>query len=150
MHIDGACHCGAISFTAEIDPTRVMLCHCADCQVLSGSPYRHVVPAEIESFKLDGEPKRYIKVADSGNLRVQAFCPECGTPIYSSSTENPAWISIRLGGVRQRAQLKPSSQIWYHSAMPWLPELSSVPSSPEQQAILAKLPRPGGRGQSAA
>jgi hypothetical protein len=150
MHIDGACHCGAISFTAEIDPTRVMLCHCADCQVLSGSPYRHVVPAETETFKLVGEVKRYVKVADSGNLRVQAFCPECGTPIYSSATESPAWVSIRLGGVRQRAQLKPSSQIWYHSAMPWLPELSSVPSSPEQQAILAALPQPGSKGQSAA
>ena len=149
MHIDGACHCGKIRFTAEVDPTRVMLCHCADCQVLSGSPYRHLVPAPIESFILEGTPNRYVKVADSGSLRVQAFCPECGTPIYSSATENPAWISIRLGCVRQRAQLKPSSQIWYHSAMPWLPELTSVPSSPEQQAILAALPRQDGQDQSA-
>jgi hypothetical protein len=25
MHIDGACHCGLISFTAEVDPSRVMV-----------------------------------------------------------------------------------------------------------------------------
>jgi hypothetical protein len=108
------------------------------------------VPAEAEAFILNGEPKRYVKVADSGNLRVQAFCPECGTPIYSSATENPEWVSIRLGCVRQRAELKPSAQIWYHSALPWLGELSSVKSSPEQQAILAALPRQNGPSQSAA
>ena len=147
MRIDGACHCGAISFTAEVDPTRVMLCHCTDCQVLSGSPYRHVVPAPTETFELKGEARRYVKVADSGNLRVQAFCADCGTPIYSSATESPAWVSIRLGCVRQRAQLKPQAQIWHHSAMPWLPELLSVPSSPEQQAILAALPRGGTDGR---
>lgn len=147
MHIDGACHCGAISFSAEVDPSGVMLCHCTDCQVLSGSPYRHVVPAPVESFVLHGQPKRYVKVAESGNRRVQAFCPECGTPIYSSATENPAWVSIRLGCVRQRAALKPRAQIWHHSAMPWLSELAAVPSSPEQQAILAPLPPEPGAGR---
>jgi len=140
MLIDGACHCGAISFTAEVDPTRVMLCHCSDCQVLSGSPFRHVVPADAQTFSLNGNPATYIKVADSGNRRVQAFCATCGTPIYSSATEHPDWVSIRLGCVRQRARLKPSAQIWCHSASPWLSELSCIPGSPEQQAILALLP----------
>lgn len=150
MRIDGTCHCGAINFTAEVDPTKVMLCHCSDCQVLSGSPYRHVVPAAVESFVLKGQTKCYVKVADSGNRRVQAFCPECGTPIYSSATESPAWVSIRLGCVRQRAELKPHAQIWHHSAMPWLSELSQVPSSPEQQAILASLPTERGSKHRAA
>ena len=152
MLIEGACHCRAITFTAEVDPTRVMLCHCTDCQVLSGSPYRHVVPAESRAFALTGSPTIYVKVAESGNRRVQAFCPACGTPIYSSATENPAWVSIRLGCVRQRAALKPSAQIWCHSALPWLSELNSIPGSPEQQAIAAPLPQPAhlGSGQSAA
>jgi hypothetical protein len=141
MHIDGGCHCGAIALTAEIDPASVMLCHCTDCQVLSGSPFRHVVPAPIESFAVTGSPKVYVKVADSGNRRAQVFCPECGTPLYAASPDNPTWVSIRLGCVRQRAALKPMAQIWQHSAPPWLRELSSIPSSPEQQAILVAAPR---------
>lgn len=52
MHIEGACHCGRISFTAEVDPSRVTVCHCTDCQVLSGAPFRAVVPAPIDSFVL--------------------------------------------------------------------------------------------------
>ncbi|MCG6953068.1 MAG: GFA family protein [Betaproteobacteria bacterium] len=141
MLIDGACHCGAIRFSAEIDPSKVMLCHCTDCQVLSGSPFRHVVPAPVEKLSVAGNPKTYVKLAQSGNRRAQSFCAECGTPIYSAAAENPTWVSIRLGCVRQRAQLKPAAQIWQHSALPWLAELSSVPGSPEQQAISVAAPR---------
>lgn len=36
MKIDGGCHCGAITYEAEIDPNSVAVCHCTDCQTLSG------------------------------------------------------------------------------------------------------------------
>lgn len=136
MHIDGACHCGLISFSAEIDPSRVMACHCADCQVLSGSPFRLVVAAPIESFALRGEPKTYVKVADSGNRRALTFCPECATPLFAAAPENPTSVVIRLGCVRQRADLIPAVQIWQRSAMPWLADLHRVPGTPEQQGFL--------------
>ena len=136
MKIDGACHCGKVSFTAEIDPSRVMVCHCTDCQVLSGSPFRAVVAAAIDGFHVRGEPKAYVKVAESGNRRAQVFCPDCGTPLYATAPENPTSVVIRLGCVAQRASLKPAVQIWQHSALPWLHELASVPGSPEQQGFM--------------
>ena len=41
MQITGGCHCGAIRYQAEIeDPHRVSVCHCTDCQTLTGSPFR--------------------------------------------------------------------------------------------------------------
>ena len=140
MHIDGACHCGRISFTAEIDPARVMVCHCSDCQVLSGSPFRAVVAVPIESFTLRGEPKGYVKVAESGNRRSQVFCPECGTPLYATAPENPTAVIIRLGCVKQRAELAPAVQIWLQSSMPWLARLHETPGSERQQAFLAVQP----------
>jgi hypothetical protein len=39
MKIDGACHCGSITYAAEIDPQTVAICHCTDCQTLSGSAF---------------------------------------------------------------------------------------------------------------
>jgi hypothetical protein len=136
MRINGACHCGSVSFTAEINPSRVMLCHCTDCQAMSGSAFRFLVLAPIASFAVHGTTKSYVKVADSGNRRAQVFCPECGTPLYAVAPENPTYVSIRLGCVEQRAALRPAAQIWQHSAMPWLPDLSSIPGSPEQQALV--------------
>jgi hypothetical protein len=37
MKVHGACHCGQIRYEAEVDPQKVNLCNCSDCQVLSGS-----------------------------------------------------------------------------------------------------------------
>jgi hypothetical protein len=140
MQIDGACHCGRISFTAQVDPARVMVCHCADCQVLSGSPFRAVVACAIGDFDLRGEPKRYVKVAASGNKRVQAFCPDCGTPLFATAPENPTAVIIRTGCVRQRGELIPSVQIWQHSALPWIGAVPGLPGSPQQPSFLPTAP----------
>ena len=136
MHVDGSCHCGSITFSAEVDPARVMVCHCTDCQVLSGAPFRAVVAVPIANFVVHGTPKSYVKVAQSGNRRAQMFCGECGTPLYATAPENATSVVIRLGCVAQRAELKPSTQVWQHSALPWLSGLNSVPGSPEQQSFL--------------
>lgn len=132
MQIAGACHCGRISFTAEIDPSRVTVCHCTDCQVLSGAPFRAVVPAAIETFVLKGEPKRYIKTAESGNRRVQAFCPDCGTALFATAPENATNVNIRLGCVKQRASLAPTSAVWQRSSLPWIGGVQALPGSQRQ------------------
>ena len=82
MKIDGACHCGLITYEAEIDPEKVEVCHCTDCQSFSGSAFRVGVPVPADKFSLSGEPTVYVKTTESGARRVQAFCPRCGSPIY--------------------------------------------------------------------
>jgi hypothetical protein len=129
MKIDGQCHCGRITFEAEVDPEAVTLCHCTDCQVLTGTAFRSTVPAPAASFVLHGEPSRYIKIADSGARRVQAFCPSCGASIYSAAdVEQPETYGLRIGTIKQRAQLKPANQIWRHSALPWMMNIEDVES----------------------
>lgn len=130
MHITGRCHCGSISFTAEIDPAQVVLCHCSDCQVLSGAPFRAIVSAPMASFVLCGSPETCLRTAASGNRRAQVFCPDCGAPLFARAAEHPSTVVIRLGCVDQRALLKPSRQVWQHSAMPWLDGLADLPGSP--------------------
>ena len=132
MQIHGSCHCGLISFIAEVDPMRVTVCHCTDCQTLSGSPFRVVVPAPIETFVLHGEPRHYVKIAASGNRRSQAFCPECATPLFATAPDNATQVVIRTGCVEERAALAPCTQIWQRSSLPWLAAVHELPGSPQQ------------------
>ena len=129
MKIDGGCHCGAITYEAEIDPEKVLICHCTDCQTLSGSAFRTVALTAPEDFKLlTGTLKTYVKTAQSGTKRAQTFCPDCGTPIYSGPTGTaPGPLGIRLGTTRQRADLMPRAQTWVGSALGWVNELGNVP-----------------------
>jgi len=127
MHVTGRCHCGHITYEAEVDPALVAACHCTDCQTLSGSPYRVSVRAPAAKFNLTaGTPKVYVKTADSGNRRVHAFCGDCGAPVYSCATSDPPFYSLRVGCLQQRAELPPRHQIWCRSAMPWSESLGGI------------------------
>ena len=134
MHIDGGCHCGHIKFEAEIDPNAVSVCHCTDCQQLTGAAYRVNVRAASRDFKLSGGPPSiYIKTAESGAKKAHAFCPRCGTPLYSTTPEpDPSTYGLRVGTLRQRAQLPPQRQGWCRSAMPWSMNIDAVPKSAMQ------------------
>ena len=130
MKVTGQCHCGAIRFEADIDASRVTLCHCTDCQMLSGTAYRTTVPATAESFVWhNGVPKTYVKTAESGRRRVHGFCGDCGTPIYSAAPDKPVTYGLRVGTLAQRGELRPSRQIWCRSALPWSSSLAGVPQS---------------------
>ncbi len=124
MKINGACHCGAITYEVEIDPERYGICHCTDCQTLSASAFRTVALVAGNSFWITrGVPKEYVKTAQSGNRRVQAFCGDCGSGLYASDPgDNPAQYNIRAGTIAQRYDLIPRFEVWQHSALPWVPE----------------------------
>jgi len=135
MKIDGACHCGFITIEGEADPEKVTICHCTDCQTSTGTAFRISVPVPGASFKMTGQPTTYLKTtADSGNPRLQAFCPRCGTPIYSTTPGEGVQPSytVRVGMLRQRAELPPRKQIWWRSHRPWVTGLAAVPKAEKQ------------------
>ena len=135
MHINGECHCGYITYEADVDPGTVGICHCTDCQTLSGSAFRTVVPAKKDAFNLlTGQPRIYVKTAESGNRRAQAFCPECGTHIYAAAPSDPQVFSIRTGTARQRSELRPGRQGWCQSAQDWTMDLKAISQFPKQPA----------------
>ena len=130
MKIDGACLCGAIAFEAEADPDKVVVCHCLDCQILSGAPYRASVPVRSDNLTFTrGTPKVYVKIAESGNRRALGFCGECGSPFYSTTVDTPPELyMLRIGAVRQRDQLVPKRQIWRKSALSWVEHVAELES----------------------
>lgn len=132
MKVEGRCHCGAIVYEATVDPARASLCHCNDCQSFSGAPFRASVPAKAEDFHLlKGKPKVYVKVAESGARRAQNFCGDCGSPIFVTSADDPKLYNLRLGTIKQRAQIPALRQIWCESALPWAQNISTLPGVPK-------------------
>jgi hypothetical protein len=131
MKVEGACHCGDITFTADVDPESARICHCTDCQTLSGSAFRMVVITRPGTFELrSGAPTTYVKTtAESGTPREHGFCPRCGTPIYATSIgPEPKAYGLRTGAIRQRLELSPKLQIWSRSRAGWLDGLHAMTS----------------------
>jgi len=136
MRVDGACHCGFVTFTGDVDPATTGVCHCTDCQTMTGSAFRATVRAAAGTFRiLTGEPTIYLKkTAESGTVREHAFCPRCGTSVYATLPgPAPKVHSLRIGTLRPREALVPRAQIWTRSRVPWLAELAHVPCAETQK-----------------
>lgn len=133
MTIHGSCHCGDIVFEAEAQPSRAVICHCTDCQLMSGAPYRSIIPVKESGFNLlSGEPKPYFKVGDSGNRRALCFCANCGSHIYATSVaedvpQGQRVLNIRTGLLQEVAQLPPQVQVWCQSKVSWAQNIASLP-----------------------
>lgn len=135
MTIDGACHCGRIRYEADIDPDNVIICHCPDCQTNSGAPYRANVPVLLANFRLTGEPKVYTKTGGSGAKVNLSFCGACGSAMFSTKAEGATVHNLRLGSVRQRAELVPKAQYFCRAAMPWVFDLAAIPRSEDSRPV---------------
>src|SRR5258708_14886375 len=131
MKIEGARHWGRVRYQADIDLSKVSVCHCTDCQNRTGSPYRVTVICSAGDVRITGEPvKVYARTGDNGRTRFQHFCPECGSPLFTSGDGGPDDWGIRWGSIRQRDQLKPARQIWCRSAAPSIHALEGLPGRP--------------------
>jgi hypothetical protein len=106
-----------------------------DCQTATGTAFRISLPVSGATLKISGKPATYVKTtAESGRPRVQAFCGNCGTPVYSTSPGEgvqPSYV-LRVGILRQRDQLMPRRQIWWRSARPWVTQLGELPKQEKQ------------------
>ena len=128
LPMTGGCSCGVIRYEIASFPLLLYSCNCTDCQTFSGSPWRASVPSKASDFRLlRGTPRTYVKTADSGVKRLQAFCGACGSAIYATTVENQTIFNLRLGALKQGADLPPKRQIWMASALPWAGDISEVP-----------------------
>lgn len=128
MKVTGSRHCGAIAYEAEIDPAQVVICHCTDCQKLTGTAFRVSVGTDRQRLvMLRGDPAVYVKTADSGARRPQAFCSNCGSPMFTYDMDHPQRIGLRVGCIDQRRELQPARQIWCRSALPWAMDIHAMP-----------------------
>ena len=107
MNINGSCFCKKIAFKGEVDPDKCFACHCEDCQIFSGAPYRGVVQCEKTNLNIKGKPKEYIKIGSSGSRRIQSFCEKCGTHLFASDIDKTLF-NIRIGCIEQRNKLIPN------------------------------------------
>lgn len=127
VQVHGSCHCGSVKYEAAVHPESTSICHCTDCQHLTGSAYRVSVPAIDGSFRLtSGQPAVYVKVGESGSRRAQAFCSNCGSPLYTYDADHPKVYGLRVGCIAERPGLVPTKQKWCRSALGWTENLTGM------------------------
>ena len=119
MERHGGCACGAIRFKITAPFLGIGACHCTACQKGAGGGANYVALALASSFSVThGQAKIYTSKGDSGADVGRAFCPECGTPLWSEPAHEP-FIPIKLGALDDSSDLSPGMHIYVSSAPHW-------------------------------
>jgi len=118
--VSGHCLCGnvAYEYLGEVGPASY--CHCEDCRRCTGGAFNIGVRFDASKFRIiSGDPKGFTKLGESGNELTRHFCPECGSPLFTSSPRHPDCIYVKAGSLDDPTIVTPEHQSWTASAVPW-------------------------------
>lgn len=95
--IKGSCLCGKVQYTYDGEIDEISMCHCSQCRKAHGSAFVAVCPVDSAKLKLSGA--EHIKEYRTNDVKVRAFCSNCGSPLYSARSDLPEVKRLRLGSV---------------------------------------------------
>ena len=127
--IHASCQCGQVTYTIKRAPKKVMACHCTECQKLATGPYSVTAIIDADAIDFHGELKQWSRVADSGNVNLAFFCPDCGNRIYHLNPDDPQSIKLKLKPVdlEDDSLFEPTAHIWAGKKLRWFTIPDGVP-----------------------
>lgn len=106
------------------------LCHCRDCHKISGSTFAFNLIIPANNFKvLQGNPKTYTLVANSGNDVTSHFCSDCGTTLFRDGPASPGVKFVKAGILDDELAInaaKPSVELFVSRKEDWVPAISDA------------------------
>jgi hypothetical protein len=84
------------------------------------------VPAA--SVTLTGAVKSYVRASDGGNPVTRAFCPECGSPVFSKNPAMPDLIFLRASSLDDLEVFQPQMHVFAMRAPSWDRPADGIPA----------------------
>lgn len=111
--------CGAVRFSMS-EPIRFsLLCHCRDCQRISGGGHAALFGATRRTTALSGKLSLFEYRADSGATMTSGVCAKCGNPIFKLSSRYEALYFFHAATLDRPELFVPTRAVWARSARPW-------------------------------
>ena len=111
----GGCACGAIRYETSSEPIFENHCQCRDCQKRSGTGHgSYLTFPRRADVTITGEANTWRVAGDSGNEKVHAFCPTCGTPVYLTFAAMPELIAVNATSLDDPGQFNPQVVTYTH------------------------------------
>lgn len=129
----GRCLCNAVTLTISGDPVGARTCLCRDCQKFGGGNGTTNAFFLADNIEHSGELTWFESIADSGNTTWRAFCPKCGTHVFTKGSLRKDMCGVRLGVLDDSDLIAPQAVIFTDSAPEWLaidPDIPSFPKAP--------------------
>src|SRR5918992_2338 len=112
--LTGGCFWGEGWLKAHDRAVAQAVCHCADCQRQTGSPFTVFIGVPSEAFEVEGESLRSYATRgdDHGGETEGNFCSNCGAPVFSLSALAPGVTLIKAGSLDDASWLTPMAEVF--------------------------------------
>ena len=118
---EGGCVCGAVRYRLLEDPLELHVCHCTNCQSLSGSAFVMTMPVLWRSLELlKGDPQLLSFETADGLAKRHRQCRDCGCCLWGEIDGLPDVVALQAGTLDDVSWLEPIAHIWTSSAQSWV------------------------------
>ena len=118
---EGGCVCGAVRYRLLEDPLELHVCHCLNCQTVSGSAFVLCMPVHARSLALmQGEPKLFSFTSPDGLAKRNRRCADCGACLWGEIAAMPEVVALQAGTLDDTSWLEPIAHIFTSRAQPWV------------------------------
>lgn len=131
MDLTGQCLCGAVRFSADASPAFQVKCHCIDCRRTSGGGHSAMMGFARNAVTVTGQVAQFHSKADSGRDVTRAFCPVCGTAIWSANAAMPDMTFLRASTLDDPNAFSPQMSIYTARAPVWDHVTEGIPAFAE-------------------
>lgn len=111
----GGCRCGAVRYEAVGQPLNVRLCHCRNCQKITGSAFFARAMFPKAAVTVSGPVSVFGSSVDLERL----FCTACGSTL-GARRESLQTLSVTLGTLDDPGALPPTDHIFISRKVAWL------------------------------
>ena len=129
----GRCLCGACSYEIDGAPIVVAICHCLDCQRLTGTGHSTGAMFAETGIRISGQPSAYRMESNAGNMVTRLFCGICGSPLFGRNSGMPGVMTVAMGTLDDSGGMLPQVAIFARSRRDWdfpNPDLVSFDAQP--------------------
>jgi hypothetical protein len=113
-----SCLCGGVKLALNAEPGPIEICHCWMCRKAQGGPFS--AQASMPASALDvTEGADLLGNYESSPGVHRMFCKRCGSPLFSTSAEEPSVVRIRVGIIDGALRTRPSAHYYVGQMASW-------------------------------
>lgn len=125
--ITGSCHCGTVTWAANLPPTILLNCHCTMCRQLSGADYSSWVVMPVDSFHVESGADS-IKHYQATEKFSKNFCTECGATVSCVNNDKfPGHIYVARGNITSAFNEPVALQVYTKDKANWVTPDPAIP-----------------------
>ena len=121
----GHCHCGAVRYEFDGEPTSAGYCHCSLCRRLTGSAFAPW--CEVPNANLRWSGSEDLQKYNITDRYVAWFCRVCGAPLATTHSLSPDATALLMGTLDDDRGIAPQYHIYTGSKAAWYEIRDALP-----------------------